>query len=76
MSKVKAYQEYQEQYDYWMNEYYIALGKGVCAYNDGKLGEGKKCNDRAYKCMSYVSFFKYHLNRVKSKGLFTLNENR
>jgi glutathionyl-hydroquinone reductase len=76
-SKVNKYPDgYQPKIDYWMEQYYIALGKGVCAYNDGDVEMGKVFNEDAHNCMSKVSYFQHKERTRTSKGLFTLNENR
>ena len=64
MNRVMSYPkhtQYPEGYgpkvEYWQNRYYIALGKGVCAYNDGDKELGAKCNEEAHYCMCKLSYF-------------------
>jgi hypothetical protein len=55
--EVKHPNGYNEKIDFWQTKYYIALGKGVCAYNDGDIELGKECNEEAHYCMSKLSYF-------------------
>jgi hypothetical protein len=48
---------YASKVEYWQMRYYIALGKGVCAYNDGDVELGKECNEEAHLCMGKLSYF-------------------
>lgn len=48
---------YMDKIDFWQTKYYIALGKGVCAYNDGDRELGKRCDEEAHYCMSKLSYF-------------------
>jgi hypothetical protein len=55
--EVKHPNGYNEKILFWQTKYYIALGKGVCAYNDGDIELGKECNEEAHYCMGKLSYF-------------------
>jgi len=55
--EVKYPNGYMDKIDFWQTKYYIALGKGVCAYNDGDTELGKECNEEAHYCMGKLSYF-------------------
>ena len=55
--EVKHPNGYNDKIDFWQTKYYIALGKGVCAKNDGDMVMLNTCNEYAEFCMSKLSYF-------------------